>query len=319
MVSSEAIIVVFAIIALGYFAASTGLLKMSIGDALADFVFVIAIPLLLFRTMVSADFGETSPWTLWLSYFTGVLAAWVCGQVLVRKVFGRDRRAAVVGGVTAAFSNLVVVGIPFVLSVFGQEGFAVLSLLVAVHLIAMMVVSLALFEWTDASREDAEMPFSAGRLTLNLALGLIRNPLLIGVIAGSLIRAAGIPVHETVLSIIGQLAGVAGPVALFALGMGLKKYDIKGNIRSALALAGVKLFLMPAVVLAMVWMLALPPLAAKVAVIAAALPTGANPFLIASRFGTGQAIASNTMTLSTAASSLTTLGWIFLVTAIFGP
>jgi hypothetical protein len=52
-----------------------------------------------------------------------------------------------------------------------------------------------------------------------------------------------------------------------------------------------------------VWrlLLGLPPLVAKVAVVSAAMPTGVNPYLIATRFGTGQALASNTMTMTTAA------------------
>ena len=84
------------------------------------------------------------------------------------------------------------------------------------------------------------------------------------------------------------LAGIAGPLALFAMGLGLRRFGISGNVRLALVLSVLKLFLMPAAALAMAWLFGLPPLTAKVAVATAALPAGINTYLIAVQFGTGQ-------------------------------
>jgi malonate transporter and related proteins len=84
-----------------------------------------------------------------------------------------------------------------------------------------------------------------------------------------------------------------------------------------LALAAIKLFLMPAVALAMAWALGLPPMAAKVAVVAAALPAGVNSYLIAAQFGTGLALASNLMTIATAAAVVTTAFWMSVAQALF--
>ncbi len=57
---------------------------------------------------------------------------------------------------------------------------------------------------------------------------------------------------------------------------------------------------MPAVALGAALLLDLPPMTAKVAVAAAALPSGVNSYLLAVQFGTGQALASNQMTIATA-------------------
>ena len=100
----------------------------------------------LFRTMVSADFHGAAPWALWgpisrPSSWPGPPAIWS------RRGFSAaTAQAGVVGGVSTAFSNLVLLGIPFMLGVFGQEGFDVLSLLVSVHLPTMMMASIIMFE-----------------------------------------------------------------------------------------------------------------------------------------------------------------------------
>ena len=102
------------------------------------------------------------------------------------------------------------------------------------------------------------------------------------------------------------------------MGLGLRRFGISGNVRLALALSALKLFLMPAVALAMAWLLGLPPLAAKVAVAAAGLPSGINSYLIAVQFGTGQALASNQMTIATACAVVTTAFWLSVAQAVFG-
>jgi predicted permease len=144
------------------------------------------------------------------------------------------------------------------------------------------------------------------------------NPLVIGILAGLLWRATGMALPGLAARLVDALADIAGPVALFAMGFGLRKFGLSGNIRPALALTALKLFLMPAVALCMAMLLGLPPLSAKVAVAAAALPSGVNSYLIAMQFGTGQGLASNQLTIATACAVVTTAFWLTVAQAVFG-
>ena len=314
----ETILVVFGVIAIAYAAAQFKLLDERVGDGLSDFVFVVAAPLLLFRTMVTADFHGAAPWQLWISYFIGVVVAWIASDLAIKVLFGRDNRAGVVAGVSGAFSNLVFLGMPLMLGVFGQEGFAILSLIVAVHMPIMMAASITLHEF--ALRRDGvfdgESHLSA--VVASFFKSLLRNPFVIGILAGWLWRQTGLRMPVVADSLIQTLASVAGPVALFAMGMGLKKFGVSGHIAASLVMSSIKLLLMPAVVLAAALLIGLPAFTAKIAVTAAALPAGVNSYLIATRFGTGQALASNSMVMATALSALTLAFWVSVVTHIFG-
>ena len=132
------------------------------------------MPLLLFRTMVSADFHGAAPWRLWAAYFAAVVVAWAAGQLVTTQLFGRDCAAGVVGGVATAFSNLVLLGIPFTLGVFGQEGVEVLSLLVSVHLPTMMMASIILFELFGRTDRESRPVRAAGRGFLRARSSSIR-------------------------------------------------------------------------------------------------------------------------------------------------
>lgn len=312
---AETIFFVFGLVALGYLSGLTGYLKTETGDALTEFAVGVALPLLLFRTMVGSDFHGSAPWALWGAYFSAAAVAWTAGHLVTTRVFGRDAQAGVVGGMATAFSNLVLLGIPFTLGVFGQEGFEVLSLLVAVHMPTMTMASIILFGIFGRGKAEPMRPLDVFRDFLKR---IVKNPLIVGIALGLAWRMAGLALPTLAVRLVDALADIAGPLALFAMGLGLRKFGISGNVRPAFVLSMLKLFLMPAVMLGMALLFGLPPLTAKVAVAVAALPSGVNSYLFAIQFGTGQALASNQLTIATACAVVTLTFWLTIAQAVFG-
>lgn len=311
----ETIAFVFGLVGLGYAVGWAGLLRPQVGDALADFAIVVALPALLFRTMIGIELEGGAPWAMWLAYFSAIPVVWICAHLAVTRVFGREVAAGVVAGVAASFSNLLLLGLPFIQSVYGRPGVEVLSLLLAVHLPIMMAASIVMFEWVQRREGRASSPVKVLRDFLR---NIFSNPLIVGILAGVLWRAAGLTMPSLGARFIDSFAGIAGTVALFSMGLGLRNFGISGNVKPALALAALKLLLLPALVLGTVLLAGLPPLVAQVMVVAAAMPTGVNPYLIATRFGTGQVLASNTTTISTALAVLTTGFWLAVAQRVFG-
>ena len=160
----ETILFVFSLVAMGYLSGVTGYLKPQTGEAVAEFAVNVAMPLLLFRTMIGADFHGAAPWSFWTVYFTAVVVTWAIGHLITTRVFGRDSQAGVVGGVSSAFSNLVLLGIPFVLGVLGQPGFEVLSLLISVHLPIMIMASIIVFEFFGRAGKGRLQPLAVMRV-----------------------------------------------------------------------------------------------------------------------------------------------------------
>ena len=192
------------------------------------------MPLLLFRTMVAADFHGAAPWALWTTYFTAAAVAWIAGHLVITRLFGRDSQAGVVGGVSAAFSNLVLLGIPFMLGVFGQPGFEILSLIVSVHLPTMIVASIMLFELFGRAKGGALHPAA---MLATFLRRLVVNPLIVGILAGLAWRATGLPLPDWAARFVDALADIAGPLALFAMGLGLTRFGISGHVAPALVLS----------------------------------------------------------------------------------
>ena len=138
---ADIVLPVFGVIAFGYVCAWTGLLRERVAEGVSDYVYTIAIPLLIFRTLAEAKLPDVSPWGYWGVYFAGAAVSWTIAQSLSALAFRRDMREAIVHGLTSAQSNIVLVGIPLVLSAFGEAGAVPLFLLVAVNLPIMLVVA----------------------------------------------------------------------------------------------------------------------------------------------------------------------------------
>ena len=111
-----------------------------------------------------------------------------------------------------------------------------------------------------------------------------------------------------------RIADVAATLALFGMGMTLRNYGIRGHIQAGLLLSALKLLVMPAMVLLVArYVVPMPPVWAKVAVVAAACPTGINAYVVAARFRTGEALASNAITISTGLAVLSTTLWLTVI------
>ncbi len=130
----DVVLPVFLIVALGYAARAFGWLSERAGEALSEYVFVLAVPALLFRTLARAEIPAVQPWGYWIAYFAGAGAVGWLGVLAARRMAGLTGPGAVACGFAAAQSNTVLVGIPIILKAFGPAGAVPLALLLAIHL-----------------------------------------------------------------------------------------------------------------------------------------------------------------------------------------
>jgi predicted permease len=134
---------------------------------------------------------------------------------------------------------------------------------------------------------------------------LIRNPIVMALIAGSLWRQTGLGLTPVVKSMLTMLSESSVPTALVALGFSLAILPLAGQIRPALLIVFLKMLVMPLVALSLGLILSVPPMWVAVAVIFAAIPTGANAYLFATRYRAALAPVSAAIGIGTALAAIT--------------
>jgi predicted permease len=294
----DIVLPIFGLILLGYGAALFRLFDEAATRGLSLFVFNFAIPVLLIRTMSRIELPSRGDLGLLVVYFGTTFMVFALGALLARH-WRRSGAEPAIFGITAAFSNSFILGIPLVLAAFGEAGMAPLSLIIAFH-------SVLLFTLTTLV---AEMALGAGaplrQIPLTVVRGLAGNPILIALLVGLAINIAGYELAGGLDRIARYLGDAALPCALFALGATLSRFKLVGALPAALCLTVIKNAVHPLLVLVLLPFFALSPMAAAVAITVAACPSGVNAFLFASRYKAAEVEATSTILLSTAVSIIT--------------
>lgn len=304
---------IFATVGVGYGFGFAGLLNKQVGDNLSTFCITVLIPVLIFRTLATSDLAGLSPWSLWGAYYTALSICAALGGFFVRKVFGREARAACIGGFSAAFSNMSLVGIPVITSAYGHEALVPISLIISIHAPSVTLVFVLAMERAvvvDGYQEARPM----NEVMHSVFNTLVKSPLVIAILLGVSWNFSGFELPMLVDGVLYPLAKAASPVALFSVGMTLLNYGVRGNIAIGSVLSMLKIVLMPALVLGLaIYVFQLSPLWVAVATLAAACPTGVVAYLYASRFGTGHAMSANSISLTTVFSIITMSFWLWVL------
>lgn len=270
--------------------------------ALTTFVFHIALPALLFRSMAQAGLPSRQDLAILETYYAGLLLVGTATVLGARLLLRESLTAAAVLGIGATFSNTIQIGIPLVLAAFGPQGLTQLLLIVTVHAAVLISAYTILVEMDRAGGTGRPAAVLVSTLS-----SVARNPIVLSVLAGLGWAATGLDLPGPVDRFIAMLGAAGVPCALFSLGMGLVGIRVADVVGPSLLVIALKLLVLPVVV----WTLGrfafdLAPLPLAVATVCATLPCGANAFIFAQRYQTHVAGTASAILISTGLSMLTT-------------
>ncbi|MGH6921777.1 MAG: AEC family transporter, partial [Geminicoccaceae bacterium] len=239
-------------------------------------------------------------WGYLLSYFLGFAIVFGIGMAIARLAFGGSFERQAVIGFGSAFGNSVLLGIPLVLTTFGDQASLPLFLLLAFHSTLLFTAITVIIEVGRGGSDELRA------VPLRALKGLLGNPILWGMALGIGFSLLGLELPAAIDRFASMLGGAAVPCALFSVGASLRAYRIVGALRPALVMVALKLIAHPLAV----WLLAtlvfdVPPLWAKVVILIAALPVGVNVYVFATRYDAGQAESAAAILISNVFSVVT--------------
>ena len=300
----EILFPVFALGLLGFAAARLQAYPAGAMEGMTRFIFNIAAPVAVVRVLTQADLPDAIPWGLLGSFYIPLfglyfLTAFVCRRAGVPAV------DSVMMGYGGTYGNLVLVGLPVMMLVFGDQGLVPYFIIMPVHGVSMMVMTAVIVESVRAGP-------SANRL--GVARQVAVNPFVVGVIVGLTLRHFDIQLVGPLEKLALSLQQALTPCALFTLGVSQAATSLGGHWRTVIPLVVMKNIGLPLCVFALAYyVFDQSPLWTAVLVLTAAQPTGVLYFVFASRFGCRPERAASVVSASTAFSliSLPVLVWIF--------
>ena len=297
---------VFLVIALGYGLRGIGFLREDTATALSRFVFYVAAPVLLLRSLAHTSFAHSAQLvTVGVVLGASVLMA-ILSYGLLRRA-APSRRGVMAQGTHR--SNTFFFGLPVAVSALGEDvvGHAAVligSVVIAYNLLAVPLLTLP----------HRELSARSASLWLGAARRIVLNPLILGVAGGVLLSVTGLtlpPVLDRPVEMVGR---TALPLALVCLGAGLDVRRLRADVVPTLLVSACKLILYPGLVWLGLRRLGMSGADLQLPVILMASPVAVVSFIMAKEMQGDERLAGAIVIGSTLLSVVTTVAWL---TALF--
>lgn len=289
-------------IAIGFVAARIGWVRAAAIKDLSNIVFLVLTPALLFRTMAAVRVQDLDFQPVGLYFLASGLVF-----IVTMALCGFSTRAAA-RGLAHMFSNTLMIGVPLIGLLYGDQGLVTLFTLVSLHALILLTSATIVFELAEAReqlRAGLTTPRPMWRTVGQAVKNSVLHPVPLPILAGLLLAQTGLHLPEVVDKPLQVLGAALGPIALLLVGITLAYSKIGRHWRDALGIALVKNVAHPLLLFGLAWAMGLRGVPVAVMFAAATLPVGANVFLFTQRYGVMQEEVSSSIAISTGLALIT--------------
>ena len=253
-------------------------------------VFKIFFFFMMFYNIYTTDLAKTFRPHLMLFGAVGVLASALIGGIIICLIEKSNKRRGAM--IQAIFrSNFVIMGIPIISNIFGDDQ------------LAIPTISVFILE-----------TFRGGHFYLpGILLGVLKNPMILGAIFGTLFLVLGIPLPKVILKPISQLAAATTPMALIVLGASFKAGSYHEHLPQLIGCILGRLIIVPTIMLSLAIFLGFRGIELVTLMAIFATPCAVAGYAMAQQMGSDADLAGNCVVYTTGLSCFTIFGWVFVL------
>ena len=231
--SLNATVPVFAMIILGMLFKKIGIIDDVFASRMNKFVFLIPLPVLLFKDLATLDFN-----TIWDTKF--VLFCFFYYNFMYFNCYftffllkNKQNQGEFI---QASYrSSAALLGIALIQNVYGKATMAPLMIIGSVPLYNIMAVVVLSFFSPERKGLSKEV-------WLKTIKGILTNPILIGIVVGILWSLLHLPMPTMLDKTVTSIGNVATPLGLMAMGATFNYKEALGDLKPALCASFIKLF-----------------------------------------------------------------------------
>ena len=301
-VSFSAVFPIFLTIALGYVLRVCKVWGEPTITKLNGSVFRVFLPVHVFLSIYNSDLA---------SVFNGKFVAFVCVSIaalflllslLIPRIEPEPRRRGVmVQGIMR--SNFVILGMPLVSAVFGDEGSAAAAAMIAFVIPIFNVLSVITLEINRSAKPN--LP--------HILLGIAKNPLIIASVLAVLCRIVGLHLPQLLTNPMTDWGKIATPLALVSLGGSFQFSRVRSGIRQLIIVVLGRLILVPAAFVALGALFGFRGVELMVIAAVFGAPTAVSSFPMAQEEGGDGELAGQIVVFSSVLSMFSLFGIILVL------
>ena len=306
---------IFVVAFVGYILKQKNFLTDEFVKVADKLVFRVMLPCLLFTNVAYTNMSSITKEDLTLMIFV-VAAAFtlVIGLCIVVPLFVKDKAkcGAFIQGVFR--SNVAFLGIPFAINLFGEQGGALASMVLAVIVPAYNVYAVAVLCIFNPEKENDNI--SLGGQIKKILVGIIKNPLIIAIVLALPFGILGIgdKIPSFVEDSIAYFSKASTTLALITIGATFKISELRGRIALATVATIIKTVILPASFMTLThFAFGFSGVHLGVIMIVFGTPTAISSYIMAKNMHSDASLANQIVLLSTLCSMFTIFLFSFML------
>ena len=301
---------IFAVIIIGYLFRKKGIISEKAVPALNKIAYYIGLTALIFTSIVRYDlkqiFNAGIVKTLYVTFAIFIFIVFI--SVYFLKVRIKTRGAIAVSSFRC---NMAFVGIPVIISAFGEVAGAKSSVIIGFMTPVNIIFAIIFFKVMGGSR-------TGQKDYAKFFLSFLKDPLLIAAIVGILISYYGIPLPKMLLDLLNILAGLAVPLALITIGASFRISHIKRNLKFLIFAAALKLIVEPLIAFFTgKYIFSIDPVDISIMVILFGMPLAVAAYIMGREYDSDVDFLSSALIFSTVSSAVSITLWLFFLKVFF--
>ena len=230
------VIPIYLMIAVGYLAKRNRIFSGGTLKEINVGVFRVFLPMLLFENMYTTRIDRVDISVVVFALCSVLLIFGICCLLVFRVIKEKSIAATIVQGMYR--SNFALLGIALTQMMYGINGTQTTGMLVAVIIPLYNVLAVILFEVTCGKKKTD---------VLGILVGIIKNPLIIGTVAGLVFNLCEISIPDAVDATIISFGQVATPLSLIVMGGSFEVSKALSNKMALFLVSIVRLLAIPVV------------------------------------------------------------------------
>lgn len=302
--SLNATMPVFLMMVLGYILKKLNWIDEEFAGKINSFVFHVPLPVLVFKDLATVDFMEVWDTKFVIFCFMATLLS-IFMAAIISKVW-KDK--SIQGEfVQASYrSSAAILGIAFIQNIYGNAGMGPLMVVASVPLYNVAAVVIL----TLLGKEKKKMNKVLLAKTIK---GILKNPIIIGIVLGFLWSLLRIPMPYIMEKTVTNVANIATPLGLMAMGAAFDWKKAFAKMKPALTATVIKLvgFVLIFLPLAIQMGFREEKLVALLVMLGSA--TTISCYVMAKNMGHEGTLTSSVVMLTTLFCAFTLTGWLFVL------
>ncbi len=302
IVSLKAVLPLFIMMFVGFLLGKLGLIQNEFIFKTNKLVFKFFLPCMFFGNIYNSDLENVFKPKL-IIYCVVMLAITFLLSIVFVLLTQKDgkRKGAMVQALFR--SNYVILGLPLVTSLFGDESAATSTIVAACIVPFFNIYAVIILEI-----------FRSGKANIKkILLSILKNPAILSLVLALIVKFIGIKLPYIITYTIGSFGAITTPLSLLMLGAFFKFDTIKNDLKDIIVSTVGKLIVVPLIAVFFAVLLGFRDLDLCCILIAFAAPVAIPSFPMTQQMDSDYTLAGEAVIFQSALSCLTLFIWIFLI------